>query len=252
MNCEEAHRLLDAYLDGELELRQQLELEEHLSICPSCQSHLQERQEFQNFFKANAPSFRAPAQLRAKILTTVRRAEAKPKFIFLRPVWLYAAAVAVLGIFLAVTLLTPDLGKELSRQAALRYSHWLAADRRVDVASTNPQAVKSWLTAKLAFPPPVVEIPNSGYTLIGGRVDVLQTRPVAVLVYQHENEVVTLFCWPPTKEQLLDANRLIKGVHVWTWSNKACNYILVSKIRDRQTDEFVDSFRDHLQSGAYY
>ena len=252
MNCEEADRLLDAYLDGELELSQQLELEEHLSLCPSCQSRVQERQEFRTFFKANAPSFSAPALLKAKVLAAVRQEEAQPKFILMRPVWMYAAAVAVLGFLLAVTLLIPDLGKELSRQAVSQYSHSLAADRLVDVASTNPRVVKSWLTARLAFPPPVVDMPGSGYSLMGGRVDVLQTRSVAVLVYKNKKDVVTLFCWPPTKEQLVDASHLIQGVHVWTWSNSACNYILVSKIRDRQTDEFVDSFRDHLQSGAYY
>jgi predicted anti-sigma-YlaC factor YlaD len=72
MNCEEADYLLDIHLDGELDLGRQVEVEQHLSQCLSCQLILRERQEFRTFFAAAVPRFRAPPQLRADILTTVR------------------------------------------------------------------------------------------------------------------------------------------------------------------------------------
>src|SRR5258707_12182495 len=68
MNCDEVEGLLDAYLDGELELSQQLELEQYLSGGTECQAVLKERREFRAFFAAAAPSFKAPPELRAKIL----------------------------------------------------------------------------------------------------------------------------------------------------------------------------------------
>ena len=252
MNCEEANRLLDAYLDRELDLRRRLELEQHLSLCLSCQSLAQELEEFRLLFMASAQTFKTPPQLRANVLATVRRERAKHSSAFLRQPWVYAAAVVVLSLFLALNILLPDAGGELFRQAVLRHFRSLVPDHPIDVASANPRVVKSWLTAKLDFAPPVVGSPAPGYSLVGGRIDVIQNRTVAALIYKHDNDVVTLFCWPPKKEHLSKRNNTIEGYHVSAWSNAECNYILVSKLSDRKMDEFVDSFRVHIQSGAYF
>jgi anti-sigma factor RsiW len=252
MNCEEASRLLDAYLDRELDLRRHLELEQHLSHCLSCQSLAQELEEFRLLFLASAQTLRAPPQLRANVLAAVRREQAKHSFAFLRQPWVYTAAVVVLSVFLALNILLPDAGKELSRQAVLRHSYSLSTDHLVDVASPKPAVVKPWLTARLDFAPPVVGSPASGYSLLGGRVDVLQDRSVATLVYKHDKDVVTLFCWPPKREHLSKSDQSIEGYRVSTWSNAQCNYILVSKLSNRAMDEFADSFRVRVQSGAYF
>jgi len=252
MNCEEANRLLDAYLDRELDLRRRLELEQHLSLCLSCQSLAQELEEFRLLFMASAQTLKAPPQLRANVLSAVRRARAKHSSALLRQPWVFAAAVVVLGFFLALNILLPDAGGELSHQAVSRHFRSLTPDHPVDVASANPQVVKSWLASKLDFAPPVVGSPASGYSLLGGRVDVIQNRSVAALIYKHNNDVVTLFCWPPKKERLSNRNHFIEGYHVCTWSNAECNYIVVSKLSDSEMDEFMDSFRVHVQSGAYF
>jgi len=252
MNCEEANRHLDAYLDRELDVRWRLELDQHLSQCLSCQSLAQELEEFRFLFMASAQTFKAHPQLRANVLAAVRRERAKHSSAFLRQPWVYAAAVVVLSFFLALNILLPDAGGELSRQAVRRHFRSLVPDHPVDVASANPRVVKSWLTAKLDFAPPVVGSPASGYSLLGGRVDVIQNRWVAAVIYKHDNDVVTLFCWPPKKEHLSKRDNIVEGYHVSTWSNAECNYVLVSKLSDRKMDEFVDSFRVHVQSGAYF
>ena len=251
MDCEEAKRFLDAYLDGGLDVRRHLELEQHLSFCQSCQSLAQELEEFRSLFAALA-SYQAPPQLRAKVLAAVRREQAKPRFAFLRRPWVHAVGVIVLSLFLALNILFPDAGGELFRQAVLRHSQSFASGHVVEVASPNPQVVKTWLTAKLDFIPPVVGSPALGYSLVGGRVDVIQNRSVAALVYKHNKNVVTLFCWPPKKEHLSKSGHLIEGYHVSTWSNTECNYILVSELSDREMNQFVDSFRVHIHSGAYF
>ena len=252
MKCEEAGRCIDAYLDSELELSQRLELEHHLSLCRSCSSLVQEGEEFRSFFRANAPKYKAPPQLRIKVLATARREKAKLIFALLHQPWAYAAAAFVLSLSLALNIVFPDVGKEVSRQAVLRHSQSVSADHLVDVASANPQVVKSWLTGKLDFSPPVVGSPASGYSLLGGRLDVIQNRSVATVVYKNDKDVVALFCWPPKKEHLLTGDYFVEGYHACAWSNAECNYILISKLSRRETDEFMDSFRDQVQAGAYF
>jgi anti-sigma factor RsiW len=252
MDCKQARGLLDAYLDSELEPSPGRDLEEHLSLCPSCWSLAQERQELRIFFRAIAPTDKAPPQLRTKVLAAVRREKAEQTFAYLRRPGVYAAALFVLGLSLALNILFPDVGKEVSRQAVLLHSRSISTDHLVDVTSANPKIVKSWLTAKLNFSPPMVGFPSPEYSLLGGRADVIQGRPVATVVYKKANDVITLFCWPPKKEHLPQGDYFIEGYHVCAWSNAECNYILVSKLGGGEIDKFVDSFQDQAQSGAFY
>ena len=252
MKCEEVHLFLDTYLDGELDSARQAKVEEHLPLCPICQSLAEERREFRNFFATNVACDKAPPQLEAKVLAAVRRAQAQQRPALSWQPWVYATAVAVVSVFLAWKILVPDAEKALSQQAVLRHSYSLSGEHLVAIASPNPAVVKPWLTARLDFAPPVVGSPASGYSLVGGRIDVIQNRSVATLVYQHDKDVVTLFCWPPGKEHLSKTDRSIEGYRVSTWSNGQCNYILVSQLSDRAMDEFTDSFRVRIQSGAYF
>jgi anti-sigma factor RsiW len=252
MKCEEAHHFIDAYLDGELDSARRVELEEHLAVCPSCQSLLEERQAFRAFFVAAVQEYKAPPQLEAKVLAAMRRVPTKEKFSLWRQPWIYATAVVVMSVCLALKILFPDSEKEFSRQAVLRHSSSLSTSHFVDVASPNPVVVKPWLTARLDFAPPLVGSPASGYSLVGGRVDVIENRSVATLVYKHDQDVVSMFCWPPDKEHLSTSERSMDGYRVSTWSNAQCNYVLVSKLSDRAMHDFMDSFRVRIQSGAYF
>ena len=206
-------------------------------------------------FAGGGPKYKAPPQLEAKVLAAVRQEQARPKPPFFWQPWVCAtaaAAVAAVGVFLALHLLFPDIESELSKRVVLRHTRSLSVEHLVDVASPDPAVVKSWLTARLDFDPPIVVSPASGYSLLGGRVDRIRNRPVATLVYKHDNAVVTLFCWPPNKEQLSTRYQSIEGCRVATWSNAECNYILVSSLSDSAMDEFMDSFRVRIQSGAYF
>jgi anti-sigma factor RsiW len=252
MKCEEAHHFIDTYLDGELDFTRRVELEQHLALCPSCRSLLEERQAFRVFFVATVGGFKAPPQLEAKILAAVRQEPTKEKFSFWRQPWIYATAVVVLSFCLALKILFPDADQEFSRQAVLRHALSLSTSHFVDVASANPVVVKPWLIARLDFAPPLVGSPASGYSLVGGRVDVIDNRSVATLVYKHDQDVVSLFCWPPDKEHLSTSERAIEGYRVSTWSNAQCNYVLVSKLSNRAMHDFMDSFRVRIQSGAYF
>jgi anti-sigma factor RsiW len=251
VNCEDVDRLIDAYLDRALELKRQIEIERHLSRCQACQSLARQCEEFRSFFSANAPIYRAPPELRARILAMVPDEKVKPAYRFWREPWVYAAAAVLVTLCVALTILFPDNGKEFSDVAVLNHSRSLASNDLVDVASADPGVVKPWLTAKLDFSPPVVDLPGSGYRLMGGRIAVIRNRPVAAVVYKRKGDVVTLFCWPENRDLVSNGNYLIQGYHVCTWSNAECNYIVVSKLDSHELDQFADLFRDHIQSNPY-
>jgi len=252
VNCDFNRTVLHGYLDGELDFARQVELEQHLAICPSCRSLLEEGKAFRTLFVAAVREYKAPPQLEAKVLAAMQRVPAREKVSLWRQPWIYAAAVVLMSVFLALKILFPDAEKEFSKQAVLRHAHSLSTLHFVDVASSNPAVVKPWLTARLDFAPPLVGSTASGFSLVGGRVDAIENRSVATLVYKHDQDVVSLFCWPPDKEHLSPTERSIDGYRVFIWSNAQCNYVLVSKLSDRAMRDFMDSFGVRVQPGAYF
>jgi anti-sigma factor RsiW len=257
MDCKESGGLLDAYLDGELAGGQRLEVERHLACCPACRSHAREADAFRAFFRAGAPRYRAPEQLRASVVAALRpeRTLPGPGRKFWRAASLYAAAVLVVSLCLylslSLTIFLPDGDKPWCDAAVLDHARSVAANHLVDVASGDHQLVKSWLGARLPFSPPVFDLPVSGYHLIGGRVGILEKQPVAVVVYRREKEVVSLFCWPLGDGTVMDRDRQTGGYRVDAWSNAQCNYILVSKLTEDDHDALLDAVRDRLPLGTY-
>ena len=175
----------------------------------------------------------------------------KPAYRFWREPWVYAAAAVLVALCVALTILFPDNGKEFSALAVLNHSRSLTGNDLVDVASADPGVLKPWLTAKLDFSPPVVDLPGSGYRLVGGRIAVIKDRPVAAVVYKRKGEVVTLYCWPANRDLVSNGNYLIQGYSACTWSNAECNYIVVSKLDSHELGQFADLFRDRIQSNPY-
>jgi len=99
MNCKTALGRLDPYLDGELEMDQNLEVARHLEDCTGCASVFEgERNLIAEIRGRSVPP--APAPLRARIAEGIDRAEASaPRWPALRILIPAAAAVALVVVF---------------------------------------------------------------------------------------------------------------------------------------------------------
>src|SRR5260370_14653662 len=113
MKCEEVHHFIDTYLDGELDFARRVELEEHLAVCPSCRSLLEERQAFRAFFVAAVQEYKAPPQLEAKVLAAMRRVPTKEKVFLWRRPWVYPTAGVGMSVFLVFEIIFPSAAKKL-------------------------------------------------------------------------------------------------------------------------------------------
>jgi anti-sigma factor RsiW len=250
MNCEEARQSLDAYVDGELEPTRQLVMETHLAECVSCKDAAERITNCSQLVRMNMPAYKAPPELKSKVRAALRK-EAKPSFKWftehVRQI-AYAAALIVLSCALGWTwlLLSPSKDKELIAEAVSNHSRSLMVSHLVDCASGDQHTVRPWFNGKLDYSPPVADLTQAGYTLVGGRVDILEKRPVAAIVYQHGKHVINLFVWPATDRKIDMDVQSERGYHFCGWNKSGLNFLCISEISAADLETFEDEVRENV------
>jgi len=189
MNHNEAGKLLGPYRDGELDLATCLKLEEHLVDCPSCQQKLAGEQEMVDLIQSEAPRFKASPFLKTRIQAALREEKSSSTTI---PWWRrlslgsafsgLAGAAAVLVLLAVGSFWTQGI-PDLDQEGIADHVRSLQVNHLMDVVSTDQHTVKPWFAGKLDYSPPVVDLSPSGYPLVGGRLDVLDHRNVAAIIY---------------------------------------------------------------------
>jgi anti-sigma factor RsiW len=250
MNHEEAAKLLGPYRDGELDLATCLKLEEHMAGCPSCQQMLAGEQELVDLIQSETPRFKASPFLKTRIQAALRQEKSSSATI---PWWKHlslgatfsglAGAAAVLAI-LAIGIFSTQAIPELDQEAISDHVRSLQVNHLMDVVSTDQHTVKPWFAGKLDYSPQVVDLASSGYPLIGGRLDVLDHRNVAAIIYQRRKHYINLFIWPSDTESLQGRLYNLNGYHALGWTKSGMNYLAVSELGEKEFREFVQMIQD--------
>jgi anti-sigma factor RsiW len=254
VNCQETQQLIHGYVDGELDLVKNLEVEQHLQDCPACARAHVELQAVRAALQHSSLSFRAPAGLRQRVRSTLARTGPRNRV----PVWLpsrwlaVAAAVLVLaaGGGLVAYLATRSDAERLTEElVASHVRSQMLPGHRVDVVSSDRHTVKPWFEGKLDFTFTVPDLESQGFHLVGGRLDYLAHRPVAALVYQRRKHHINLFVWPapPGAESSPRASER-QGYHLWHWLQAGMTYWAVSDLNERELQEFGRACQEQMRS----
>lgn len=116
MNCEKAMELLSAKLDGELDASEEALLAEHLAQCPECRALEQELLSLDAALRTAEEE--PPAELAENVMASVRRERIRRTNT--RRVLIWAAAAAVLALFLGVSSVTlPKTNTEIPNAVAM-------------------------------------------------------------------------------------------------------------------------------------
>ena len=243
---------LDSYLDGELADADARALESHLAQCSECARFRDERLALRAAITARVPAYPAPPALRDRVRTTLAAAAAAPPARSERPPRRpVSLAARWRPLVLAASLMIAALGgwSVARRQAAgdqladaVLASHIrsLMPGHLTDVASTDQHTVKPWFNGKLDFSPPVHDFVKEGYPLLGGRLDYVDGRSVAVLAYGRRQHVINVFLWPAargTSGAPKTSDR--QGYHLLHWTTPDYTYWVASDLGLGELNDFA-------------
>lgn len=167
---------------------------------------------------------------------------------------LYGAGAATAWLVLASVLLPTDRAQQdaLSEQIAAGHVRSLMAAHLADVEASDRHAVKPWFAGKLDYSPPVIDLADRGYPLAGGRLDYLDGRPVAALVYKPGRHVVNLFVWPAPQSAHDTAPQSLmrRGYTIVHWTNAGMQAWAVSDASPGELMAFAAAFRERAGTSA--
>jgi anti-sigma factor RsiW len=237
MSCREAQELIHGYVDGELDLVRNLEMERHFRECTACAGAYERLRGMRSAM--NIPYFQPPVGLETRIRARVREASgvAKPVAPRARFQWQWAGIAAglvivALGTWRVATVQQGRGGADtLAQEVLASHVRSLMASHLTDVPSSDRHTVKPWFNGKLDFSPVVGDFVDRGFPLLGGRLDYLGDRPVAALVYQRRKHVINLFIWPAPQQPDTDVQETERqGYHLMHWTKGHMTYWAASDL----------------------
>jgi anti-sigma factor RsiW len=193
MDCPTCEAMVDAYVDGELSAAESADFERAVEVCPDCRRRLETARAMSRLLR-DLPAEPAPDLLRARIERELRaiagRRQERLRWLAVAASLLVALAVGWLG-----ATLVGQQGRETDTLLA-GYLRIAMSEHPVEIASSDRHTVKPWFAGRVDYAPPVHDLTAAGFPLVGGRLDIVDGRKVAVLVYRRNRHWIALTAWP--------------------------------------------------------
>jgi anti-sigma factor RsiW len=195
------------------------------------------------------PAFQAPDTLRARVraaLGAAARVRAPRRF-SVRGAWrplALAASLAVVALGSWRLALQRAAGETLLDDVLTSHIRSLMPGHLTDVPSSDHHTVKPWFNGRLDFSPPVYDFSGRGYPLLGGRLDYLNGRPVAALVYGRRQHLINEFLWPTGRgPAAVPSTGTRQGYHLLHWTTPDYSYWVVSDLGFPELRDFAGLLR---------
>ncbi|NLS15217.1 anti-sigma factor [Rhizobium sp. P40RR-XXII] len=247
--------LLHGFIDGELDAANAARFEAHLATCRECAGEMENALMVKRLSAREGVKWQAPDTVHARVraalsleqsmmahaTTVTHRAESPWQRVwrFLRE-WSFVPSLAVLAASLMLVLNVPQQSQTIEDQLLASHVRSMLADHLTDVLTSDQHTVKPWFNGKIDFSPPVVDLAAQGFPLVGGRVDYLDGRVVAALIYRRHGHIINLFIWPGAAGAKTNAEK--EGYNFVEWHADGLVFWAISDVAAPDLAAFRDDF----------
>jgi anti-sigma factor RsiW len=240
-NCENL-LLVQAEFDGELDAAEAARAVHHRESCAVCRTAYAEFEVTRTLLRNEAPYYRAPESLRrALVAGLAAKAPQRQR----RTTWWREGISFGIGAALAAgiaLLVIAPAQQTLLDQVVAGHIRALQPGHLEDVVSTDQHTVKPWFDGKLDFAPPVKDLAAANFPLLGGRLDYLDGRPVAALIYGRDKHLIDLYVWPDRGSNG-PASAVSNGYNTVHWTENGMSLWAVSDLEASGLRDFVQRWR---------
>jgi anti-sigma factor RsiW len=229
--------MMQAYLDGELDPAAMSAFERRLSDDAALRSRYEKLTALRSALRS-LPQSELPTDLRQRVTARLEAGDRRQTWS-----WRALAAAAIIGAVLTfATMMTFERDQsrqETIQQVVFSHARGLLAPQPFDIASSDGHAVKPWFAKRTVEAPQVIDLAEDGFTLIGGRIDVIDGEPVATMVYSHGRHIVSLTvlrAGRPVPEEI------VTGYRVRSWTDGNLTYVAVCDLSGQDLALFQRAF----------
>jgi anti-sigma factor RsiW len=250
MQCRDAEEALSAAIDGEDAGERHRAAAEHVTGCPRCAALANEYRRIGQSLRAVAYAWAPPAldeRIRAAIAARDRSARGRWQPMDARFLLLQAAALIVVAGLSALAswhLAQSAADRHrLERGVLAAHVRSLLQDAPIQIASSERHVVRPWFNGRVEFAPAVKDLASQDFTLLGGRLDWIDGRRVATLVYKRRQHIINVFVWP--SESQADEAPLatgFKGYNAISWTTGGMTHWAVSDLNAKELAELQAAF----------
>ena len=250
MNCAECEILLHALIDGELDAGHVRDVEVHVAGCPGCAEKLAAFRTMREMLARTVLLEHAPASLRSRIEAALPVPQPPPVAPqkLLRPTRRsffggFATGAVISAAVAAVLMLTViryDDRQSIVDEVVSAHIRSLQAGHLMDVETGDQHTVKPWFNGKLDAAPPVIDLTAEGFTLLGGRLDYIDGRPMGAVVYRRRKHVINLFVARRLDDMRPSVtSETLHGYNIRYWSEQGLDFWAVSDLAPEELNEFT-------------
>lgn len=246
MPIDERSLLVHAYIDGELDPIDSLAVDRQIAGDPALGLEVERIQTLRRVISERLPRETLPPHLMSRIERAIGRTR-RP----LRPSWQALAASMLLAIALGSgstwIALHPSSDDHFAEAIVDGHMRALMARQPIDIASSESHTVKPWFNGRIAQSPQVVDLTKDGFPLIGGRIDVINTAPMATLVYGRRLHIISVSAaLTGNRSETPSSEHSINGYNIVHWNEGGVTYWATSDLNAAELLTFAQLFQSGL------
>lgn len=190
MDCSICKQHIYSYIDGELDTKTSLLIDDHLLTCPLCSLEFDQEKKIDNLIRRNIPREEAPYALKEAILSRIEECGETKVSLVSKPV---LAGIVIAGALFFSLFMLLNKPFPVFSESIKDHIKFLHGNISIDIVPQTLPELQRQLQAQLDFKVTVPDLTSHDVRLLGARICSLKDKKVAYIMYEKNGHAISVF-----------------------------------------------------------